>query len=451
MTVNLTVNGVTYAYPETGDTNWGTEATDWATAVTQGMLQKAGGLFTLLSDVDFGASFGLKAAYYSSRNTNPASAGMLRLSNAESLSWRNFANSGDLALSTDSSDLLTYNGYTLGVITTVADTNSVDMVLTGQELSANVKLSASSAAALNQLVNLSIQSDGIRAQIPNTEVVAAGLLGGFITTATGDVTNLGTTNGSSAFTIAAGAVSLAKMANLAANSIIGNNTGSPATPLALTVTQVTAMLNAFVGDSGSGGTKGLVPAPAAGDAAAAKFLKADGTWATTPSGPVQATATVLGIVKGGTMPGIVAGTAIASGFVGEVITASGLTASGNTFPGSYLSLTNNLVLTAGHWMIYLDGGVTIGTPNVGQVSGVASIYDSTGATDLRLQRGVGYVNASTTGPDSQNGTYSTSAYVVITSGNTYIGRFTTRQESGTTTSVTTFPYAGAEIKAIRVG
>lgn len=41
----------------------------------------------------------------------------------------------------------------------------------------------------------------------------------------------------------------------------------------------TALLSAFVGDSGSGGTKGLVPAPASGDAAALKFLKADGTWA----------------------------------------------------------------------------------------------------------------------------------------------------------------------------
>lgn len=35
----------------------------------------------------------------------------------------------------------------------------------------------------------------------------------------------------------------------------------------------------MVGDSGSGGTKGAVPAPGAGDAAASKFLKADGTWA----------------------------------------------------------------------------------------------------------------------------------------------------------------------------
>ncbi len=40
----------------------------------------------------------------------------------------------------------------------------------------------------------------------------------------------------------------------------------------------------MVGDSGTGGTHGLVPAPPAGSAAAGKFLKADGTWAAPPSG-----------------------------------------------------------------------------------------------------------------------------------------------------------------------
>ena len=39
----------------------------------------------------------------------------------------------------------------------------------------------------------------------------------------------------------------------------------------------------LVGDSGSGGTHGLTPAPGAGDAAAGKFLKADGVW-TAPAG-----------------------------------------------------------------------------------------------------------------------------------------------------------------------
>ena len=55
----------------------------------------------------------------------------------------------------------------------------------------------------------------------------------------GDVTSVG----DGATTIAAGAVTLAKMANLAANSIIGNNTGSPATPIALTAAQVRTLIN----------------------------------------------------------------------------------------------------------------------------------------------------------------------------------------------------------------
>lgn len=48
----------------------------------------------------------------------------------------------------------------------------------------------------------------------------------------------------------------------------------------LTAAQATASLNVIVGDSGLGGTKGLVPAPSAGDAAAKKVLKADGSWGT---------------------------------------------------------------------------------------------------------------------------------------------------------------------------
>jgi hypothetical protein len=59
---------------------------------------------------------------------------------------------------------------------------------------------------------------------------------------------------------------------------LGNCTGSPLAPDVMTQTVTTAFLNAVVGDSGSGGTKGMVPAPGAGDAAAGKYLKADGTW-----------------------------------------------------------------------------------------------------------------------------------------------------------------------------
>lgn len=50
----------------------------------------------------------------------------------------------------------------------------------------------------------------------------------------------------------------------------------------LSAADATAILNTFVGDSGSGGTKGLVPAPAAGDAT--KFLRGDGTFVAIPGG-----------------------------------------------------------------------------------------------------------------------------------------------------------------------
>ena len=59
-------------------------------------------------------------------------------------------------------------------------------------------------------------------------------------TLSSDVTGSGT--GAITTTIAAKAVSLAKMADLAANAIVGNNTGSPATPIALTPAQVLPFL-----------------------------------------------------------------------------------------------------------------------------------------------------------------------------------------------------------------
>lgn len=84
--------------------------------------------------------------------------------------------------------------------------------------------------------------------------------------------------------VADNAITNAKLADVATATFKGRTTAGTGDPEDLTVTQATALLNAFVGDSGSGGTKGLVPAPAAGDAAALKFLKADGTWAAPSSG-----------------------------------------------------------------------------------------------------------------------------------------------------------------------
>lgn len=108
-------------------------------------------------------------------------------------------------------------------------------------------------------------------------------------TLTSDVTGAGT--GSFATTIANNAVTNAKAAQMAAHTFKGNNTGSTANALDLTATQLTAELNAFVGDAGSGGTKGLVIAPTTGDGS--KFLRGDATWVTIPGGGDALTSSTL--------------------------------------------------------------------------------------------------------------------------------------------------------------
>lgn len=70
----------------------------------------------------------------------------------------------------------------------------------------------------------------------------------------------------------------------------------------------------FVGDSGTGGQAGLVPAPPAGAAAAGRFLKADGTWSN---------AAFIGDSGAGGTPGLVPAPPAGSGAANRFLSASG--------------------------------------------------------------------------------------------------------------------------------
>lgn len=95
------------------------------------------------------------------------------------------------------------------------------------------------------------------------------------------------------------AVTNAKLANVDTATFKGRTTAGTGDPEDLTVAQATALLNAVVGDSGSGGTKGLVPAPGAGDAAALKYLSAAGDFSVPAGGgSMQATVDVQTFTSG---------------------------------------------------------------------------------------------------------------------------------------------------------
>ena len=125
MSWTTVINNVTYTSPDPGENFWGDQVKSWMQAVSGtgsgqgGMLKKDGGLFQVLSEVNFGTAFGIKALTYTSGSAaagSAAGAGVVRLKRADVIGWRNEADSANLALSVSSSNWIQWQGVDLADI-----------------------------------------------------------------------------------------------------------------------------------------------------------------------------------------------------------------------------------------------------------------------------------------------------------------------------------------------
>jgi len=165
MATPVTLNGVTFSIPQTEDEDWSDPATGvdaYLIALATGTLTKSGGTFTLTADADFGANYGLKAAYIKSRAASISSAGILRLGNNESIGWRNQANSANKLLKVNTSDLLEFDSIplvalALGAADTVLKMNAAATAYEYGKLT-NANIDNAAAIAHTKLANIAAGS-----------------------------------------------------------------------------------------------------------------------------------------------------------------------------------------------------------------------------------------------------------------------------------------------------
>lgn len=97
------------AYQDTGYAQGAGNLSSYLIALATGSLTLSGGAFALTANANFGASFGLISAYFTSRTANAATAGAVRLANADNISFRDSTNSSNISLTLNSS-----NQFSLG-------------------------------------------------------------------------------------------------------------------------------------------------------------------------------------------------------------------------------------------------------------------------------------------------------------------------------------------------
>lgn len=274
-------------------------------------------------------------------------------------------------------------------------------------------------------------------------------VGGTVTL-TGDVTGSGT--GSLSTTISSGVVSLSKMANLAANSIIGNNTGISATPLALTVAQVKTMLGVTSGTvTNVTGTAGQItvtnPTTTPNIAIDATYVGqssittlgtiATGVWNGTSvdvshGGTGNNTFTAYSVICAGTTATGAFQNVSGVGSAGQVLTSAGPSALptwSNPIGGVIVNQNSSSVIMATGTQYYINNGASLVTLTLPAAAAVGDTYyiigGSSGGWKIAQQAGqtIHFDNTATTagvgGSIASTGQYQNITIKCITANTTF--------------------------------
>jgi len=453
MGTSVTLNSVSYTIPAVGEGSWGTQVSNYLIALSTGVLQKAGGSFTLTADADFGSGFGLKSLYYKSRGTH-STTGIVRLANAESVGWRNAANSADLLLTVNSSNVLQFNSqpivtlalgtanyvlkmnsggtaYEYGLIVNASVDASAAIAYSKLNLATsivNADISASAAIALTKLATVTasraLVSDG-SGNISAASTTATQL--GYLASATGTTGTTSTNvvfSTSPALTSPTVATSLDLLAqaplrlqDTTGGEYIGIQAAGTTTTHTLTLPAAQGGVNTVLQNDGSGGLSwGAVAATVTttrgdlirrGASADERFsavtdnrvVRGDGTDVILGqiddtgffTSGAAATTSAYGVVQAGAVPGITSGSAISAGYIGQKI--SGTLNTSVTLTGSFASMCSaDLSLTAGIWMIVAGFNSYKGASSTGYAR--YRIRNTTDSTDAGIT-GFGFTNNAT--------------------------------------------------------
>lgn len=222
MSLIVTLNGQNFIIPQTNEVGWGSNLDDYFVAIPAGVLQKTGGLFTLSAETDFGSAFGLKSLYYKSRTSNIAATGILRLANnSDAISFRNAANSADLAITVNASNQLCFNG-------TPIEANSLTSahILVGNGSNVATDVAMSGDIGIDNTGATTIQAGVVTsakiaaATIVNSNISASAAIAYSKLTLSNSVVNADINS--------AAAIAITKLTVGTANQVLGTNAGASA-------------------------------------------------------------------------------------------------------------------------------------------------------------------------------------------------------------------------------